>query len=318
MITLFKHNNPLALILLLVLATLPEWKGGYPIPIEGNNFSLLHNYIEHYLFSLRGNSSGLRILNIILLLTEGLFLNKIVNDHRLMDKPGFVPAMTFLLIQALLPYKIDTFFILINGLLLILIKLMIAVYKQEKPSNNLIGAGFTAGLLATMNPGYWTIYLWLITALFIMRPASSKEWLICTLGFLMPFYFIFSWEYLTDQLNLKAFIANYEITLSIPDYKPIVWSKMIIITLLPLIGIWMYSPTIGKMVIQNRKTYMIAFILILVIFILLALKFGILASEIMFLLTPASFLIAPIFLSFKKEFIPNLLFFVLIALSLIR
>ena len=318
MITLFKHNNPLALILLLVLATLPEWRGGYPIPFEGNNISLLHNYIEHYLFSLRGQGGGLRILNIILLLTEALFLNKLVNDHRLMEKPGFVPAMTFLLIQALLPYRIDTFFILVNGLLLILIKLMIVVYKQEKPSNNLIGAGFIAGLLATMNPGYWTIYLWLITALFIMRPASSKEWLICTLGFLMPFYFIFSWEYLNDKLNLKEFIANYEIIFSLPDYKPIVWSKMIVITMLPLLGIWMYSPTIGKMVIQNRKTYMIAFILILVIFVLLALKFGILASEIMFILTPASFLIAPIFLSFKKEFIPNLLFFVLIALALIR
>lgn len=235
-----------------------------------------------------------------------------------MDKPGFVPAMTFLLIQALLPYKIDTFFILINGLLLMLIKLMVVVYKQEKPSNNLIGAGFIAGLLATMNPGYWTIYLWLITALFIMRPASSKEWLVCTLGFLMPFYFIFSWEYLTDQLNLKAFIANYEITFSIPDYTPIVWSKIAIICILPLLGIWMYSPTIGKMVIQNRKTYMVAFILILVIFGLLGQKFSILGSEIMFILTPASFLIAPIFLSFKKEFIPNLLFFVLIALALIR
>jgi len=80
----------------------------------------------------------------------------------------------------------------------------------------------------------------------------------------------------------------------------------------------MHRPTVGKMVIQNRKTYMIALILILVIFVLLALKFGILASEIMFILTPASFLIAPIFLSFKKEFIPNLLFFVLIALALIR
>jgi len=318
LITLFKHNNPLALILLLVLATLPEWKGGSPIPIEVNNTSLLHNYIEHYLFSLRGQGSGLRILNVVLLLTEALFLNKIVNDHRLMEKPGFVPAMTFLLIQALLPFRIDTFYILINGLLLILIKLMIVVYKQEKPSNNLIGAGFIAGLLATMNPVYCTIYLWLITALFIMRPASSKDWLICTLGFLMPFYFIFSWEYLNDQLNLQLFITNYKITFSIPNYKPIVWVKIIIITCLPLIGIWMYSPTIGKMVIQNRKTYMIALILILVIFSLLALKFGLLGSEIMFILTPASFLIAPIFLSFKKEFIPNLLFFVLIALALIR
>ncbi|MEY3060364.1 MAG: hypothetical protein RL000_1716 [Bacteroidota bacterium] len=318
MITLFKHNNPIALILLLVLATLPEWKGSYDSLPEANNTALLFSYFEHYFFSLHDQGSGLRILNIILLLVESLFLNKIVTDHRLMEKPGFVPAMTFLLIQAIVPYRIDTFFVIINGLLLIAVKLMILVYKQERPSNNLIGAGFIAGLLASMNTGYWTTYFWLITALFIMRPASSKEWLICSLGFLMPFYFILSLEYLNDQLDLKQFYSDFGIEFSIPVYKPIIWVKISIITLLPLIGLWMYSPAIGKMVIQNRKTYLIVFILILVIFGVLALKFGNLANEIMLILTPASFLIAPIFLSFKKEFIPNLLFFLLIALSLIR
>ena len=318
MITLFKHNNPIALILLLVLATLPEWKGGYEILAEVNNTALLYSYFERYFFSLHDNSGGFRILNVILLLGESLLFNKLVTDHRLMEKPGFVPAMTFLLIQALLPFRIDTFFIVINGLLLVVIKLMIVVYKQDRPSNNLIGAGFTAGLLAAMNSGYWTSYLWLIIALFIMRPASSKEWLICTLGFLMPFYFILSLEYLNDQLDLKQFFSDFGIVFSIPVYSPFIWVKIAIISLLPLIGLWMYSPAIGKMVIQNRKTYLIVFILILVIFGVLGLKFGNLAKEIMLILTPASFLIAPIFLSFKKEFIPNLLFFLLIALSLIR
>ena len=318
MITLFKHNNPIALILLLVLATLPEWKVSYDTLTVSNNTSIIYSYIEKYFFSLHDQSSGLRILNIILLLAESLYLNKLVNDHRLMEKPGFVPAMTFLLIQALLPYRIDTFFVLINGLLLVVLKLLIVIYKQERPSNNLIGAGFTVGLLAAMNNGYWTIYIWLVTALFIMRPASSKEWLISTLGFIMPFYFILSWEYLNDQLNLKQFFTDFGVVFSIPHYTPFIWVKIAVISILPLLGLWIYSPTIGKLVIQNRKTYLIVFILILVIFSIIGLKFGILAREIMFMLTPASLLIAPIFLSFKKEFIPNLLFFLLIALALIR
>ena len=93
---------------------------------------------------------------------------------------------------------------------------------------------------------------------------------------------------------------------------------MLFVGLLPLIGLWMYSSSIGKMVIQNRKTYLIVFILILVLFGILGIKFGILAKEVMLIITPASLLTAPIFLSFKKEFIPNLLFFVLIALALLR
>jgi len=318
LITLFKHNNPVAIIFLLALATLPEWRESIGALPEGNNTALLFNFIEQYVFPLHEQRGGLRIINIILLLTESLFLNKIVVDHRLMEKPGFVPAMTFLLIQALLPYRINTFFILISGLLLLLIKLMVVIYKQEKPSNNLIAAGFVAGTLAALNTGYWTTYLWLITALFIMRPASSKEWLVCTLGFLMPFYFILSIEYLNDQLNLKQFFSDYGFVFDIPVYTPVTWTKIGLIIILPLIGLWVYSPSISKMVIQNRKTYLIAFILILVILGILAVKFGILAKEIMFMLTPASFLIAPIFLSFKKDFIPNLLFFLLIVIALLR
>ncbi len=318
MITLFKHNNPIAIVFLIALATLPEWRAPLEALPEGNNTALLFNYIEQYVFPLHEQSGGLRIINIILLLIESLFLNKIIVDHRLMEKPGFVPAMTFLLVQSLLPFRVNTFFILISGLLLILIKLMIIIYKQEKPANNLIAAGFVAGTLAALNTGYWTTYLWLITALFIMRPASSKEWLVCTLGFLMPFYFLLSWEYLNDQLNLKQFFSDYGIVFDMPTYAPITWTKIGLVTILPLIGLWMYSTAIGKMVIQNRKTYLIIFILILVILGILGVKFGVLAREIMFMLTPASFLIAPIFLHFKKDFIPNLLFFVLIAIALLR
>ena len=318
LITVFKHNNPLAIILLIVLAALPEWKSGYAILPEGNNTAILYNYINQHLFPLHEQSGGLRTINIIILLAESLFLNKIVSDHRLMEKPGFIPAMTFLLLQSLLPFRINTFFLIINALLIILIKLMILVYKQEKPSNNLIAAGFAAGLLASMNTGYWTTYLWLVTALFIMRPASAKEWLIITLGFLMPFYFILSWQYLNDTLNLKQFFSDFGILFNVPVYTPITWIKLVVLVTLPLIGLWMYSAQIGKMVIQNRKTYLILFILILVIIGIIMLKFGLASREIMFILAPASILVAPIFLSFKKDFIPNLLFFLLIALSLIR
>lgn len=318
MITLFKHNNPIALILLLVLATLPEWRGTYEAFPNGNNTALLQRFFEDYLHLLKNQTTGLRIVNTLMLLAESLYLNKIINDHRLMEKPGFIPAMTFLLVQAILPFRITTFFILINGLVLIMIKLMIIVYKQERANNNLIGAGFTVGLLATLNSGYWTIYLWLITALFIMRPASSKEWLICTLGFLMPFYFILSLQYLNDQLDIKQFLSDFGLAFIVPVYNPIIWLKISLIALLSFIGLWIYSSAIGKMVIQNRKTYMLIFILVLVFLGLLVIKFGNIALEIMLLVAPASFLIAPIFISFKKEFIPNLLFFLLIVLALIR
>lgn len=304
--------------MLLVLAAMPELKGAFVTHDNINNSSFLYSLINEYVFPLNSNSSGIRFLNIGLLLTESLFLNKIVSDHRLMEKPGFVPAMTFLLLSALLPFRITTFFILISGLLIGLLKILIIIYKQEQPNNNLIAAGFITGILAAMNTVYWTTYLWLIIALFIMRPSSIKEWLICTMGFVLPFYFVLSWQYLTDQLDLISFFSIKAFTFTIPRYSTLIWTKIAVFITLPVLGLWAYSSQISKMVIQNRKAYLTVFILSVLILLILLLQLNVLGNELMFLLTPASFLFAPFFLSFRKEFIPNLILLVIIVLAVLR
>jgi hypothetical protein len=304
--------------MLLVLAAMPELKGAFVAHDNINNSSFLFGLINEYVFPLNSNSSGIRFLNIGLLLTESLFLNKIVSDHRLMEKPGFVPAMTFLLLSALLPFRITTFFILISGLLIGLLKILIIIYKQEQPNNNLIAAGFITGILAAMNTVYWTTYLWLIIALFIMRPSSIKEWLICTMGFVLPFYFVLSWQYLTDQLDLISFFSIKAFTFTIPRYSTLIWTKIAVFITLPVLGLWAYSSQISKMVIQNRKAYLTVFILSVLILLILLLQLNVLGNELMFLLTPASFLFAPFFLSFRKEFIPNLILLVIIVLAVLR
>jgi hypothetical protein len=304
--------------MLLVLAAMPELKGAFVTHDNINNSSFLFSLINEYVFPLNSNSSGIRFLNIGLLLTESLFLNKIVSDHRLMEKPGFVPAMTFLLLSALLPFRITTFFILISGLLIGLLKILIIIYKQEQPNNNLIAAGFITGILAAMNTVYWTTYLWLIIALFIMRPSSIKEWLICTMGFVLPFYFVLSWQYLTDQLDLISFFSIKAFTFTIPRYSTLIWTKIAVFITLPVLGLWAYSSQISKMVIQNRKAYLTVFILSVLILLILLLQLNVLGNELMFLLTPASFLFAPFFLSFRKEFIPNLILLAIIVLAVLR
>ena len=304
--------------MLLVLAAMPELKGAFVAHDNINNSSFLFSLINEYVFPLNSNSSGIRFLNIGLLLTESLFLNKIVSDHRLMEKPGFVPAMTFLLLSALLPFRITTFFILISGVLIGLLKILIIIYKQEQPNNNLIAAGFITGILAAMNTVYWTTYLWLIIALFIMRPSSIKEWLICTMGFVLPFYFVLSWQYLTDQLDLISFFSIKAFTFTIPRYSTLIWTKIAVFITLPVLGLWAYSSQISKMVIQNRKAYLTVFILSVLILLILLLQLNVLGNELMFLLTPASFLFAPFFLSFRKEFIPNLILLVIIVLAVLR
>ena len=64
--------------MLLVLAVMPELKGAFVTQDNFNNSTLLFGYINEYLLPLNSNSNGIRFLNIVLLFSESLFLNKLV------------------------------------------------------------------------------------------------------------------------------------------------------------------------------------------------------------------------------------------------
>ena len=94
--------------------------------------------------------------------------------------------------------------------------------------------------------------------------------------------------------------------------------KLILLLLLPIIGLTAGSNQINKMILQNRKAYIIIFALFLAAVLVAILNLNQLSEYAYLLLLPASILFAPFFQAFKKDFIPNLVLIVLIVLSYIR
>ncbi len=152
----------------------------------------------------------------------------------------------------------------------------------------------------------------------IMRPASIREWLISSLGFLLPFYFLASGLYLADRLDPSKIFPAFALTFKLPSHQPLEWIKTILFVALPWIGIVSFNKQIGKMMIQNRKAYLVMMLLNLAVFLICMLSLTDLSTTIPLLLVPSTLLFAPFFLAFKRNFIPNLLLLTLILLSLIR
>jgi len=70
------------------------------------------------------------LISIAATVAEGLFLNKLVADNKLVERPGFIPAMTFVLANALVPYEQQSYMLLINGFLLLSLQNLISIYKK--------------------------------------------------------------------------------------------------------------------------------------------------------------------------------------------
>jgi hypothetical protein len=192
------------------------------------------------------------------------------------------------------------------------------MYKKSNPLNDLLIAGFiTASISAVIN-NYFILYLWLTVALLIMRPTSLREWSVLNIGFILPFYFLISVLYLTDKLSFDAILHLNKPEFTIPKFVTIQSIKLIMLIILPLIGLSAGAGQINKMVLQNRKAYIIMFALFLGTVIINLLNINNIGEYAYLLLLPATILLSPFFQSFKKDFIPNLVLIVLIVLSYIR
>lgn len=266
-----------------------------------------------------GNNKTVSYLwSTIFLLTEALLLNRIITNQKFADRLGMIPAASFLLLNLLLPVKISGLMLLINGLLIFVIEKLIAIYKNPKPNNTLIVTGFFSGLIAAFGTPFLILFIWLTGSLLIMRPASLREWILATIGFILPFYFIGSGLYLTDQLKPDSLIASYIINISLPKLTQLQWVKITLFTILPWIGLLASRNMFNKMMIQNRKSYLIILILLLAMMMICVFNLGNLSHLLALLLFPASVMLFPIFSSPKKQIIPNLIFWSIVIVSFMR
>jgi hypothetical protein len=318
--SLFRHNNPLAIILLAVLSGLPlfhPWQD--LLPMEGSGFSIVHDRLLSFLSWMdpkKGMASGL--FGAAVLLVEALYLNKVVSDNKLIDKPGLLPALGFLLFSGLSPYALSPLGLVCNALLIIIFKLMILSYKQARPFQTLFLSGFLCGIMASFHTTYLILYIWLIIATLIMRPLSAREWLLSSAGFIMPFYFLTAGLYLTDQLVGRSVLPTLQWEFSVPAFtlqEGLVWSCMII---LPLMSLAVSGGQLGKMVIQVRKSYLIILVMFLLAILVIILHMKQPFVHFSLLLIPSTLLFIPFFNSFKRDYVPNLLILGLLALALLR
>lgn len=322
MIGLFKHNNPLALLLLIVLALFPFFaeKGGLDATsIVSPQPAVLEQALVNLLAWMGAGSKWINnMATVSLLLLEALLLNKMATDHKLLERTGLLPAMSFLLLNALSPVRITAFVLLSNLAMILLLRIMVALYKSSKPNNLLLAAGFTAGLLGLLKTPYLLLYIWLVVALLIIRPSSLKEAVVATIGFVLPYYFLAAGLYLNNNPLFQHTFSTLAPDFQLPTMTAAEISRLSFFIGLPWIGLAVANRQISKMMILNRKTYIIILLLFLTLMMAPALDQQQLIPLLHLLLVPGSLMMANLFAYHKKNYLPNLILVGMAILSLFR
>ncbi len=320
MISIFRNNTPLAIGLLLLLAIVPEIHTHPQEFIQNDSQqTIVWNWIYTFSEWINFNTSFIGILiRVSVTLICALYINKIVTDHKLMEKPGYLPAMWFLLLQSLIPKQVSLDLLFINVCMIASVKLMILVYKIENPINSLLTASFILSLIALINSASILYFLWLSAALLIMRPASFREWIMVLIGFLLPIYLLTSVLYITDRLDFNLIFSFRKIAFELPQLSPFEWIRIAIVLLIPWLFFMLSANQISKLLIQGRKTFIISLLLSILVTTLILSDLTSVSQSIHLALLPATLLVSPLFIDVRKKLLPNLFILILLVLSQLR
>ena len=205
------------------------------------------------------------VVALVLVFFQSLYFGYLINYYRILQKPSYLPAMSYLLISSLLiEFTLLTPALLANTFLLFALSKILSSYKKEKALALIFDSGLLISIASLFFFPYIAFFLFIIASLIVLRPFNLREYIFASLGLLVPYYFIGVYFFWFGKL--PEFWRTIQISqLSFPVAEMEHSSRVIIIgaTLIVVIlwSLYFIQSNIFKMVVQVRS-YMMLFILL--------------------------------------------------------
>jgi hypothetical protein len=154
------------------------------------------------------------------LFTQAAMFNRLVNDKRMIQRPNYLPGMSYLLITSLfIEWSYLSAPLIINTFLIWIWAKVTSLSTANQPKSTLFNIGIITGLSSFIYFPSLAFCVLIIFGLVFTRPFKPAEWIVALIGIITPYYFIFSYLFLTGKLGrfsmpkltfvAPAFIKNY-------------------------------------------------------------------------------------------------------------
>lgn len=259
MVGIFRNYNPFGIIFLffygLVLRFASFVRPQIPEALPGDGFAY-----RGLVSSLAGLGqvfpSLFPLLAYMLVFVQAMMVNGLVNNHRLLNRSSFLPAMAYLLVTALFPeWWAFSAGLVVNTFMIWIWSQLTGLYSNARAQWSLLSIGLALGICSLFYFPSMAFFLLVSMALLVMRPFRIAEWLVALLGLTMPYYFLFAWLFLRGEWNPGAFLPALEF--NIPGFQQSVWAwaGMLLLVVPFLVSGYFIQGNILRMLIQVRKSW---------------------------------------------------------------
>lgn len=316
---IFRTNNPLNTFLLLVYGILLKfvWLLHPQIPVAQNSDGFLYKYIITWIKPyLDAYPKGYFIITFLLLFTQAISLNQLIISRRLMQKPNYLPAMSYLLITSFFSeWNILSAPLIINSILIWVWGRMSNLNNNQHAKSTLYNVGMAIGICSFLFLPSLAFSLLIIFALVITRPIKAAEWLIIFMGILTPWYFLATWLFLNNHLysfHLTGFGISYPVYQSFTHEL----AALLLIVMLTVSGFFIVQSTNSKQIVQVRKNWGVILLYLIVTLLIPFINRTFLMEDWILTLVPASAFIGSVFYFPRIKWIPSILQWFIVAFVL--
>ena len=229
----------------------------YPqIPVVQKSDGFLYNRILGNIKALfDGYPIMYSIITFVFLYTQALSFNRLLNNRRLMQKPNYLPAMSYLLITSFFAeWNILSAPLVINTLLIWVWAKMSSLYNNPHAKSTLYNIGIVIGISTFFYFPSLAFALMIIFALLITRPPRVAEWVIAILGIATPWYLLFAWLFL--PINYTSFqVSGIHIDYPLFAKNNAQYIGIILILIATVIGSIYVQANARKQIVQVRKSW---------------------------------------------------------------
>ncbi len=200
----------------------------------------------------------------ILLYTQAVSFNKLVNDLRLMQKPNYLTGMSYLLLTSLFAeWDMLSAPLIINTIVIWIWAKMSNLINDTNPKTSLFNIAIAVGIATFFYFPSIAFAALIIFGLLVVRPFNFAEWLIALLGICTPYYFLLAWVFLTDSFKGYRLPG---IAVTSPKFHQTNWAYIAIIIVLvtALVGFFYVQQNFRRQLIQARKSWSLIYLYLLI------------------------------------------------------
>ncbi|MBB2145948.1 beta-carotene 15,15'-monooxygenase [Pedobacter sp. LMG 31464] len=317
MINQFRNLNPVNLLILAAYAIFMRLAIFLNLP-DQLNFEFLEPYTKFFIqipltnyFSPAGNIFFATVLTFI----QAILFNRIINNHGLLAKPSYLPALLYITGSSLfLQFLILSPALICNFLLIWIMDKFLKIGKTPNAMMTMFDVGMIIAFGTLIYFPFIVLLIMLWLSLLLYRSFNWREWIAGFIGFLTIFFFVAVFYYWNDNIAQfykiwRPLVNKFPSTLQInfSDYL-----VLIPVGLIMILASLQLRENFFRSFISTRKAFQMLFFMFIIAIISFYTKPDFRVYHFLLSVPPGAVLLAYYFSNAKKRWFYESLFAVLV------